>query len=80
MDDRASGKAASTGSGSSAERADAIADLGNVPKLATNSLAHSTMKREKSVRTADDLKRRGSVDERTTTLTGAGRLFIANPD
>lgn len=80
MDDRASGKAASTGSGSSAERADAVADLGNAPRLAANSLANSTMKREKSVRTADDLKRRGSVDERTTTLTGTGRLFIANPD
>ena len=28
----------------------------------------------------DDLSRRGSVDERTTTLRGYGRLFVANPD
>jgi len=27
-----------------------------------------------------DLRRRGSVDERTTTMTGYGRLFVANPD
>ena len=30
--------------------------------------------------TEDELRRRGSVDERTSTMTGAGRLFIANPD
>jgi hypothetical protein len=29
---------------------------------------------------ADELRRRGSVDDRTTTMTGAGRLFVANPD
>ena len=28
----------------------------------------------------DDLRRRGSVDERTSTMSGAVRLFIANPD
>lgn len=28
----------------------------------------------------EDLSRRGSVDERTTTLRGYGRLFVANPD
>ncbi len=27
----------------------------------------------------DDLKRRGSVDDRTMTMS-AGRLFVANPD
>ncbi|KAJ2893852.1 hypothetical protein MKZ38_008190 [Zalerion maritima] len=79
MDDRASGKARSTGSGSSAERADNVADLGNAPKLASNSLMHHALTREKSVRNPEDLKRRGSVDERTMTLT-SGRLFIANPD
>jgi hypothetical protein len=30
--------------------------------------------------TAEELRRRGSVDDRTTTMTGAGRLFVANPD
>lgn len=27
-----------------------------------------------------DLRRRGSVDERTSTMSGYGRLFVANPD
>ena len=35
--------------------------------------------REKSVRNPEELKRRGSVDERTVTMTGT-RLFITNPD
>ena len=30
-------------------------------------------------KTAEDLKRRGSVDDRSMTMTGT-RLFIANPD
>jgi hypothetical protein len=77
--DAASGKARSTGSGSSAERADNVGELGNGARLAGNSLLLSTITREKSVKSADELKRRGSVDERTTTLT-AGRLYIANPD
>ncbi|KAK1574583.1 uncharacterized protein LY79DRAFT_523545 [Colletotrichum navitas] len=69
------------GSGSSGERADNLGELGNsaASRLASNSLMHSTVTREKSVKGADDLRRRGSVDERTTTLTG-GRLYIANPD
>ncbi|KAK7403633.1 hypothetical protein QQX98_010598 [Neonectria punicea] len=79
VDDAASGKAGSTGSGSSAERADNVGELGSAPRLAANSLMHSALTREKSVKTADELKRRGSVDERTSTLT-SGRLFIANPD
>jgi hypothetical protein len=29
---------------------------------------------------AEELRRRGSVDERTMTLGGKGRLFVANPD
>lgn len=29
---------------------------------------------------AEDLRRRGSVDERTMTMGGKGRLFVANPD
>ncbi|KAH6893261.1 hypothetical protein B0T10DRAFT_269089 [Thelonectria olida] len=78
-DDAASGKARSTRSGSSAERADNVGELGSAPRLAANSLMHSALTREKSVKTADELRRRGSVDERTSTLT-SGRLFIANPD
>ena len=34
----------------------------------------------KETDTTDDLQRRGSVDERTTTMRGYGRLFVANPD
>lgn len=30
--------------------------------------------------TTEDLRRRGSVDERTGTMSGAVRLFVANPD
>ena len=30
--------------------------------------------------TADELRRRGSVDDRTMTMSGAVRLFVANPD
>ncbi|PHH63383.1 hypothetical protein CDD81_5984 [Ophiocordyceps australis] len=78
-DDAASGKAQSSRSGSSAERADNVGELGVAPRLASNSLMHSALTREKSVKTADELKRRGSVDERSATLT-SGRLFIANPD
>lgn len=79
-DDSASGKARSLGSASSGERLDNVPELAaNASHLANNSLKHATLTRERSVKGADDLKRRGSVDERTMTLT-AGRLYIANPD
>jgi len=71
----------SAGSGSSAERADQVGDLtsGEAARLASNSLLQSTVTREKSVRNPEELRRRGSVDERTMTMS-AGRLYIANPD
>lgn len=73
--------ARSVGSGSSGERADAVGDLGSndAARLASNSLLQSAITREKSVRNPEELRRRGSVDERTMTMS-AGRLFIANPD
>ncbi|KAK3986314.1 hypothetical protein QBC44DRAFT_248429 [Cladorrhinum sp. PSN332] len=79
--DSTGGKARSfgSGSGSSGERLDVVADLAANPGLAGNSLKNAAVTREKSLRTPDELKRRGSVDERTMTLT-AGRLYIANPD
>jgi hypothetical protein len=40
---------------------------------------HATLTREKSVKNPEELRRRGSVDERTSTLTSQ-RLYIANPD
>jgi hypothetical protein len=75
--------ARSIGSASSGERADNVGELGSgdAARLASNSLMKSAITREKSVRNPDELRRRGSVDERTTTMKlGAGRLFIANPD
>jgi hypothetical protein len=83
QEDVASVKARSTASGSSAERAeraDNVADLNtSAPRLASNSLLHSALTREKSVKNPEELRRRGSVDERTATLTSQ-RLYIANPD
>ncbi|KAK0651691.1 hypothetical protein B0T16DRAFT_84824 [Cercophora newfieldiana] len=80
-DDAASATARSFGSGSSGERMDNVPDLSaGGQRLATNSLMHATVTREKSVKSADDLRRRGSVDERTVSLNTTGRLFIANPD
>ncbi|KAI0133209.1 hypothetical protein F4776DRAFT_664379 [Hypoxylon sp. NC0597] len=80
-DDKIVGRAQSTRSGSSAEKADALPELGsvNAAKLASNSLMNAALTREKSVKNPEDLRRRGSVDERTMTLT-TGRLYIANPD
>ena len=79
-DDAGSGKARSFGSGSSGERLDNVPELsGNSAHLPSNSMNHAALTREKSVKSVDELKRRGSVDERTMTLT-SGRLFIANPD
>ncbi|KAG9250937.1 uncharacterized protein F5Z01DRAFT_683631 [Emericellopsis atlantica] len=79
-DDHASTKAKSTNSAETeAEKADNVAELGNAPRLASNSLLHSALTREKSVKNPEELKRRGSVDERTATLTSQ-RLYIANPD
>lgn len=69
----------SAGSGSSGERADSVADLSNAARLASSSLINSTVSRQKSVRNPDELRRRGSVDDRTMTMS-ATRLFIANPD
>jgi len=71
----------SAGSGSSGERADAVGELNtaDAARLASNSLLKSTVTREKSVKNPDELRRRGSVDDRTMTMS-AGRLYIANPD
>ncbi|KAH9222523.1 hypothetical protein DL95DRAFT_380837 [Leptodontidium sp. 2 PMI_412] len=71
----------SVGSGSSGERADAVGELNttDAARLASNSLLKSTVTREKSVKNPDELRRRGSVDDRTMTMS-AGRLYIANPD
>lgn len=51
-------------------------NFGKPTELAAPSGAALASQRAK---TADELRRRGSVDDRTTTMTGV-RLFIANPD
>ncbi|EGP84956.1 unnamed protein product [Zymoseptoria tritici ST99CH_1A5] len=55
-------------------------DFGSVPALPKKAeTAEEAVARQ--AKNAEDLRRRGSVDERTSTMTmGAGRLFIANPD
>jgi len=79
-DDAGSTKARSFASGSSGERLDNVPELTlNAGNAANNSQKLATVTREKSVKSVDELRRRGSVDERTMTLS-AGRLYIANPD
>lgn len=51
-------------------------DFGGIGEMGAPAAAQIAMQKAKK---ADDLRRRGSVDERTTSLTG-GRLFVANPD
>lgn len=58
----------STGSGSSGERN--FGDVGQMP---------TALPKQEKKTTTEDLVRRGSVDERTTTMSNT-RLFIANPD
>ncbi|MCJ1366767.1 hypothetical protein MMC16_005897 [Acarospora aff. strigata] len=65
-----SGKAMSGGSGSSGER-----QFGEVGTLAAPSVNHN----KAEGKSAEELRRRGSVDDRTMTMS-AGRLFVANPD
>lgn len=60
------------GSGSSEEQ---FGDIGGLP--ARKITAEEQIRKQQS--NADDLRRRGSVDERTMTMSGP-RLFVANPD
>jgi len=60
----------SAGSGSSEERG--FGDVGGLPRR-QGGYEQQTQK------TSDDLRRRGSVDDRTMTMSGV-RLFVANPD
>jgi len=59
------------GSGSSGETEAKFGGIGGLPV--------TRQRAETARKTSDELRRRGSVDERTTTMT-AGRLFVANPD
>ncbi|KAL1956796.1 hypothetical protein VTO42DRAFT_6746 [Malbranchea cinnamomea] len=51
--------------------------FGQLTDMTTPTGAVATAAKNKKV--SDDLKRRGSVDDRTSTMTGV-RLFVANPD
>ena len=62
--------------GSSSNDEEQEDDFGGVSDMAAPNAAVSAAMRAKR---AEELKRRGSVDDRTTSLTG-GRLYIANPD
>ena len=64
------------GSGGSSERE---SSFGNVGQL--NAPTGNSARREEAT-SAEDLRRRGSVDERANTLSGMTgiRLFVANPD
>lgn len=59
-----------------AEEYDNEHDFGNLGEMNAPAAANINMNKAKK---ADDLRRRGSVDDRTTSLTGV-RLFVANPD
>ena len=67
------GKGGNGGSGGSSERE---SSFGNVGQMEGPSAP------VKERRTSEELRRRGSVDERTNTMgfMGSGRLFVANPD
>lgn len=64
----------SGGSGST-EREDSFGEVGKLPLRVRN-----PEEEEKARQIEAELRRRGSVDERTMTMSGYGKLFIANPD
>jgi len=64
------GSGSGSGSGSSSEER-----FGNVGQMRQ----HYGVEQQQQRKTSDDLRRRGSVDDRTMTMSGV-RLFVANPD
>ncbi|KAH0542269.1 hypothetical protein FGG08_003296 [Glutinoglossum americanum] len=63
------------GSSGNSSRENSFGNVGMLsPRPAKNPIA-----REKSVKNPDELRRRGSVDDRAMTMS-TGRLFVANPD
>ncbi|KAI9791600.1 MAG: hypothetical protein M1816_003686 [Peltula sp. TS41687] len=73
------GTGISGGSGDSAERENSFGDVGQMVPSAQQTSKSSALGREKSHRTPDELRRRGSVDDRAMTMS-TGRLYVANPD
>ncbi|MCJ1303186.1 hypothetical protein MMC08_005994 [Hypocenomyce scalaris] len=62
------------GSGSSSERESSFGNVGNM-----NAPNVSSSKRDDGGKSSEELRRRGSVDDRAGTMSGV-RLFVANPD
>lgn len=63
------------GSGSSSEREASFGNVGNM-----NAPAVISSRRDDSGKSSEELRRRGSVDDRAGTMTGVLKLFVANPD
>ncbi|PNS16495.1 hypothetical protein CAC42_229 [Sphaceloma murrayae] len=70
--DTRGGTGISGGSGSSEERS--FGDMSNLPQR-----REDVEQQQAKKKTSDELRRRGSVDDRTMTMSGV-RLFVANPD
>lgn len=73
------GTGTSGGSGDSAERENSFGDVGQMVPSSQQTTRSSALGRERSYRTPDELRRRGSVDDRAMTMS-TGRLYVANPD
>lgn len=71
--EQSGGQGGSAGSGSSGEEA-RFGSVGGLPQRVKEPEDY-----EKKIKTSEELRRRGSVDDRTMTMSGV-RLFVANPD
>lgn len=69
----------SGGSGDSVEQETSFGNVGQMMPSSQQTTKSSALIREKSYRSPDELRRRGSVDDRTMTMS-TGRLYVANPD
>ena len=67
----------SGGSGSSGEREEKFGSVGGLARPRGALAPEQQVARQQA--SADELRRRGSVDDRTMTMSGV-RLFVANPD
>ncbi|KAI9664204.1 MAG: hypothetical protein M1831_002383 [Alyxoria varia] len=71
------GKTTTSGGSGGSENSEQENSFGGVSGLPQRVRDPSTEHKPESL---DDLQRRGSVDERTMTMRGYGKLFVANPD
>ena len=66
------------GNGGSSSSGEGESSFGNVGDMKAPD--SKVTRKEKEGKSAEELSRRGSVDERAATMRGAVRLFVANPD